>query len=233
MRSKRSFGRKRRVARRKVHVRKTARRKSRRMSNTGFPSRKTILLKYVETFRMDLAAAATGGAYLFKANDVYDPNYSSTGHQPLGHDYWAAIYKNYEVLSSTCTFTVQQPAPQGSSLGNFVVYAKVLDEPTASTTVDTVLEQPGIKRATLQSGGGSGSKCRLKLSYRKRGRFPGTVDGRTQMNTSPAEPRYFMLGLQSLHTTLVSATADPGDLFCMAEIYFKVRVDTLRIFSQA
>ena len=94
MRSKRFSARKRRVVRRKVRVRKTARRKGRRLQNTGFPNRKLVKMKYVESFLLNPAAAQTGVSYVFRAADIHDPSYTGFGHQPLSHDLWQAVYSN-------------------------------------------------------------------------------------------------------------------------------------------
>jgi hypothetical protein len=48
----------------------------------------------------------TGGAavgYVFSANGLYDPNITSTGHQPMGFDQLMALYEQYYVVSSTIT----------------------------------------------------------------------------------------------------------------------------------
>lgn len=42
---------------------------------------------------------ATGihSLHSFKMNDIFDPNYSGTGHQPFGHDTYMALYGRYLV----------------------------------------------------------------------------------------------------------------------------------------
>ena len=182
MRSKRSFGRKRRVARRKVRVRKTARRKSRNLPSTGFGKAKLVKLKYVETVLIDLASTQAGGVYVFKANDIYDPNFTGTGHQPLGHDTYEAIYTHYDVVSSSVKFTVTQPKPSGTSEpANYVVYGKTNTSTTLSNVKDTVLEQPGITRKFLTAGT---TKVSLGLRYSMKRDFP-TTSTRTQVGSSP------------------------------------------------
>jgi hypothetical protein len=41
--------------------------------------------------------------YTFRGNSVYDPDYTSTGHQPRYFDTYAAIYGKYRVLASRIT----------------------------------------------------------------------------------------------------------------------------------
>jgi len=65
----------------------------------GLPQTKYVTLTYCETIGI---ANGTGAPsiYAYRLNSIYDPNYTGTGHQPLGHDEWAQLYTKYEVLSS-------------------------------------------------------------------------------------------------------------------------------------
>jgi hypothetical protein len=232
MRSKRSFGRKRRVARRKVRVRKTARRKSRRMPVTGFPSSKVVKLKYVETFTVDCAAGAQTASYIFRAADINDPNFSGVGHQPLAHDTWAALYQSYDVIKSTCKFTFTNRAPQGAPDGQFVMWAKTHPNTAYSTTHDTIMEQPGISRKFLSSNADRAGS--LRVSYRKKNRYgSSSTDTRAGFGSSPVEQTFFILGCQSLYLGLEAPTADPPRIYCMAEIVYTVKVDSQKAFIQS
>lgn len=232
MRSKRSFGRKRRVARRKVRVRKTVRRKSRRMPITGFPASKIIKLKYVETFVLDPATTAVAASYIFRATDISDPNYSGVGHQPLAHDTWAAIYQSYDVIKSTCKFTYTNRAPQGAVEGQYVMWAKTHPNTAYSTVVDTVMEQPGLNKKMLTSSQERSQS--LRISYRKKTRYgSSSTDTRAGFGSSPSEQTYFILGCQSLYTTLEAPTGNPPPIFVMAEIVYTVKVDSQKAFAQS
>lgn len=35
--------------------------------------------------------------YVFTLNSIFDPNFTGVGHQPIGHDQWAAFYNRYRV----------------------------------------------------------------------------------------------------------------------------------------
>ena len=49
-----------------------------------------------------LADAVTGLAYnVYNANGIWDPNFSATGHQPMGYDQWSTLYKTYRVKKCT------------------------------------------------------------------------------------------------------------------------------------
>lgn len=63
----------------------------------GFPIKKNATLRYVQ--EITLVGALTPVYYVFRLNSIYDPDYNSiiVGHQPMGHDQWKGIYKDYRV----------------------------------------------------------------------------------------------------------------------------------------
>lgn len=67
-----------------------------------------MTLNYADDIRyINVAAAAyTQANFLWRANSVYDPDKTGTGHQPMGFDQWMALYSHFRVLGSkiTCRF---------------------------------------------------------------------------------------------------------------------------------
>lgn len=63
---------------------------------TAFPPRAFAKLKYGSG---NVGATSTVGVYAnqFRLNGLYDPDYSGTGHQPMGFDEYAALYGDYRV----------------------------------------------------------------------------------------------------------------------------------------
>lgn len=58
-----------------------------------------VTLRYCET----VSVSPSGGvlsSYIFRANGIFDPNYTGTGHQPMGRDTWATLYNHYLVTGS-------------------------------------------------------------------------------------------------------------------------------------
>ena len=43
----------------------------------------TVRLTYADSFNMLLSNAGGGANYTFRTNSIYDPDYTSAGHQPL------------------------------------------------------------------------------------------------------------------------------------------------------
>lgn len=67
---------------------------------------------------ISLSAPATvyqfGTDYIFRLNSLYDPNETSTGHQPYGFDQLAALYRNYKVNAVLINVQFYDPSADGT-----------------------------------------------------------------------------------------------------------------------
>lgn len=88
-----------RITRGYVKVRRPIRR---RAALGNFPNQKTVALRYVETVTLDPSSSANA-VQVFRVNNIYDPNQSGIGHQPMYRDNYAAIYDRYRVNYATIT----------------------------------------------------------------------------------------------------------------------------------
>lgn len=77
----------------------------------GFPRTRRVVMRYVTgyTYTFNVAGVAET---IFSANSIFDPDRTSTGHQPYGHDQWSTFYGQYLVLGSkiNVSFTQKQSA---------------------------------------------------------------------------------------------------------------------------
>jgi len=112
-----------------------------------FPAKIRVRMRYSEVVAID-ATVGFPGHYLFLANSIYDPNYSGTGHQPMGRDTYATLYNHYRVASSKITVT-----PTTAWNGSFGV--GLSDDTTTSTEFDGIVENKGTKWAMNSSAGGA------------------------------------------------------------------------------
>lgn len=94
----------RRIARR--YVRRTTGRIIRYRNPFAANSTKACLI-YNTPLTINPAAGATSGAiHVFRANSLYDPDFSSGGHQPMYFDNYSAVYSKYRVNYAKITVTV-------------------------------------------------------------------------------------------------------------------------------
>lgn len=65
----------------------------------GFPKKLVVTHRYCENVVLSTPTGALAD-YKFRANGMYDPNYSTTGHQPMYFDQLSALYNHYTVIGS-------------------------------------------------------------------------------------------------------------------------------------
>lgn len=105
----------------------------------GFPMSKTVKMKYVTTFRLS-PSLADNADYFFRANSIFDPNYTGVGHQPYTHDTWASIYNHYKVLG--CSIKLQGTPTTNTPV---ILGCRLSDDVTAEQDIDSLMESNGCK----------------------------------------------------------------------------------------
>lgn len=98
--------RRKKYARRRMPYRRRKRRMPRyRLSAmrapSGMPVQNVVKQRYNEQVSWTASVAAV--PYFFRANSIFDPNLTGTGHQPMGHDEMVALYNHYVVLGAKLT----------------------------------------------------------------------------------------------------------------------------------
>jgi len=178
------------VRRRKPRTYRRKTRKTRRTPlthNLGYllPDRLRIKLPYVENI-VNYAAAATPIEYTFNANDLYDPNRSGVGHQPMIFDQIAAFYDRYYV--SACSFRADLiSGSSGIYTGSGVIMVipnNSITALTATLTPTIIMEQEKLRKKYFSNNGGS--KDRVTLThYQTTKRMP-VAPGRYSYDASAA-----------------------------------------------
>lgn len=113
-----------------------------------FPKTRICRHRYVETVTLPAGSGVGVTAqYVFRANGIFDPNFTGTGHQPLYRDEMAARYTNYCVLNAYITVVFDQSATQQKHYGIY------LQDSTGALQSDptTVCEQYGTRGPIIGS----------------------------------------------------------------------------------
>jgi len=79
---------------------------------TGFPKQLMITHRYVDTFT-NATSSSLIGKYVFRANGLYDPNVTGTGHQPMYFDQQTGIYNHFVVVRSKIKVMCSSGAADG------------------------------------------------------------------------------------------------------------------------
>jgi len=141
------------VKKRTVRKRRVARR--RKLPLSGFPNSMTVRLKYTTEVQIN-PTAGSSAAHQFRANGVFDPDATGTGHQPRGFDQWMARYNHAYVIGSKITVT---PTPISTSNAIPGAYGIMLNDSLSEfanyTITDDIIESKasGIKGRDWRLGG--------------------------------------------------------------------------------
>lgn len=107
-----------------------------------FPNVKYVRHKYVDVITIPAGSSAGWPQlYQFRANSMYDPDYTGTGHQPLFRDEMAAQYNYYTVLSSFIKVLVP---PENTQERNWTLF---VDDEATVPDAPAIFEQHRIKGA--------------------------------------------------------------------------------------
>jgi len=118
------------------------RRRTRRMrfSKNIVPDAKIVKFRYVDTVSRNPSVGGVASTYLFRANSIFDPDFTAIGHQPLGHDEWSVFYDHYTVLGARITATFLSTSDVATS-GTAICGILLKDNATPISDVRTLMEQ--------------------------------------------------------------------------------------------
>lgn len=146
------------------------------------PSTHLCKLRYNTSINMDASTGATA-YHLIRANDLYDPDATGIGHQPLGFDQLSALYNKFVVLGSLikCRFTTQTT---GATAVQYVGVFPTTDA-AISADPDILMEQKGIKKKLLGPYD-AGTYPLVTSSYSAKKWWGGKVSSNTGQSGTPS-----------------------------------------------
>lgn len=162
----------------------------------GFGLTKVVRLKYCDQYLIT-ALAGSMASHEWRANSIFDPDFSGGGHQPMFRDVYAGIYNKYRVLSSKITVKAV-PFPDESHC--IVLY---LDDQTGlPATLSAVREQNMAKSEAIVQPQGKNNI--LSLTYSAKKVFGKDNDDETlaSMGTNPANQQMFSIAAQNLNNSV-------------------------------
>lgn len=107
--------RKRSYAKRKANPKISRRRFKRRgVAPSGMPRVSSSKIRYCDVVTLQSTIGVLG-SHVFRANSIYDPDFTGTGHQPMSHDTWATLFNHYTVTGAKISITVHPLAGNTTS----------------------------------------------------------------------------------------------------------------------
>lgn len=145
----------------------------------GFPNTIITKLRYA-TSCQTTGTTGAAGRYVFSANGLFDPDITSTGHQPLYYDNYTSIYDQYVVLGSKITVEFM---PRTAAL-NQIVGISGDDDQTFSANASTLREQNNS--ISTVAGPPGGEIPRLTMTFEPQEMFGvnAKADGGSQTPTT-------------------------------------------------
>lgn len=192
------------------------------------PDKHVVKMRYVHQFNLD-PPTGVNGVQVFRANSIFDPDYSGIGHQPLGHDQWAVFYDHYNVLSSkiNCKFVSTGSLPLTDAC---LVGILLKDNVTVITNPEAIMEQTnsGYKVLSTQLN------TSVSKSFNPK-RFFGVKDVNdnrgligASMGQNPAEDALF-----HVYQSPLSTSDDPRPIRCIATIEYIVQFTERKSLAQS
>lgn len=164
-----------------------------------FPAKATAMLRYAETITL-APTAGVPDTYIFRANSIFDPDYSGVGHQPYGHDTYQSIYNHYKVNYATIVIT-----PMDSSAGT--LGCSITDDTTVSGSYTGIKETKGTRMIPL-NGGVNIQPGKVIQYYNKNQVFAPDVDGTgANFGANPSEGAYFHVWFTAKNQTASASCA--------------------------
>lgn len=166
---------------------------------TGFGTRKYCKMIYAEK-GLSLTTGVIGAStdYIFRLNDIFDPNFTGTGHQPSMHDQMNAVFERYCVTG--CAYKVSFSNSSTSNRQLVAVY--ISDRDTTVTDITTIIEQGSVQYRQLSVSTAGGSQA--------------TISGYVDLPQLMGMTKDAYTADSNYATEFGNDPSDPGFLHCVA-----------------
>lgn len=105
-----------------------------------FPAKARALLRYSTVVTLNPSIGLADN-YLFRANSIFDPDFTGAGHKPYGYSTYASIYNEYNVAYAKITMTPSQNI-------NGIFGITLTDDNSVQGNYDTIREVKTTRFAT-------------------------------------------------------------------------------------
>jgi hypothetical protein len=174
-----------------------------------FPPRIVKKLRYSTTFSGATTSGAITSTQVFRANDLFDPDFTGTGHQPMGFDQLMTWYNHFCVTSCRIKLVFKNTASSSPT-----VAFRVDGDSTALTVIDRIVEAGGAVTECLELKGAYGANKVIsagldicKLQGVSKGAITADSTLRGNAAASPTEISY-------IHITMWDTAGTTGSMEC-------------------
>lgn len=210
--------------------RRRSRKRSKARSKIGFrracvPFRMTAKLRYADQFQLTWGSVVTENDYIFRANSLFDPDLTGTGHQPRGFDQYMSMYDHYTVVGAKCTATFTNESTSNASMPIACAIALTDDSAPIVAKYTDIMERSDIRSCTIAHPEGSNAVRTLTKGFGAKKFFGRTNimdndDLKGDAGTNPAEKAYF-----HILNSIAALSTDRG-------VNINVVIDYLVVFTE-
>lgn len=170
---------------------------------------KKMKLRYCEIgTAVDPGVAGIPAVYVYKANSLFDPNDTGTGHQPMGFDQVMPFFDKYMVIHAA--IRVSFANSETSNNDGLLVAIKISDDSSGISNLQDEIERGLTKYKIMSAASGDNGTC-VMTSQVSPHKFLGISNPTSNENlkgtisTSPTEGVYFQIIAQPMSGTNVAA----------------------------
>lgn len=220
--------RRRRLGRRRGRRRLGRRRPRNRLSlaRAPIPPRFAAKLKYVfDQNYIDPPGSTAASSHMFRANSLYDPDFTSGGHQPRGFDQFMAMYQTFTVIGSRIKVTAR--SPDGDSIVGIAL--KTDSAYPAAPMINSYLEGGNVVYRMTEAIDNGGKPTTLSYGFSPKkfmaiSKPMSEDDLRGTASADPAKVAYFHVFSGAVNTTI-----NPQPVYLICEIeYLTIFTDPIQ-----
>lgn len=172
-----------------------------------FPEKKYCRLVYAQQGVLTPAGAGQGALTTFRANSIFDPDLSGSGHQPKFHDILESVYERYAVEAATIEVTIW--APGSSSAGQMGAYVTLRPVSTDSVSVtldnwEDLTENGSINIQPVGARDGGADIVKLRKTYNAKRMFGSRAlnedDNQALYGANPSKSPTFTVGVVPINS---------------------------------
>lgn len=195
------------------------------------PDSHVVKLKYVEQFNLN-AGTGTNAVHVFRANSIFDPSLTTTGHQPLGRDQWLPFYDHYLVIGAKIKCQFISVDADGNT-GSQMVGIMLQDSSTSNLNPINIMEQTGSTYKVLTSSDAMQKAVVSKgFSPKKFFGLKDISDNRSLVGAAqdgnPTEGAYWLV-----YQAPLDPTQNCGTIRCIATIEYLVKYTERKTLAQS
>lgn len=167
-----------------------------------FPDRVVLSMVYTDVITLNTATPGQANAHIFRINSIYDPDFTGTGGQPMGHDQWGNFYEGYKVYALAYSFNCYT----GNTVPSQLCVYPTDDTSLVSISIQDYISQPGCSKLCMITP--DNGSCLLKgivkpqvvLGLTKEGYSDDSLYG-AAYNANPSGQCFLHLVMQPLDET--------------------------------